>query len=327
MAPGDKSIDLDFKDNRLLPLLFGERDRHLNRIELSLGVTIRARGNHVTITGSPAEVAMAQTVLSRLYERLQSGQMLTVSDIEGMLRLARPTPKKVGNGSNGLPEGSAEENELAIATRRKVVLPRTPGQIEYIKMLQAFDLVFGLGPAGTGKTYLATAMAVSDLLMGKVERIVLSRPAVEAGEKLGFLPGDLKEKVDPYLRPLYDALFDMLPQDQVEKRLLTGEIEVAPLAFMRGRTLSRSFVILDEAQNTTVEQIKMFLTRLGEDSKMVVTGDLTQIDLPKGVKSGLVDAIDVLNGTPDIGFCYLKDTDVLRHPLVSKIVRAYNRIN
>lgn len=327
MAPGEKSIDLDFKDNRLLPLLFGERDRHLNRIELSLGVSIRARGNHVTITGSPAEVATAQTVLSRLYERLQDGQMLTVSDIEGMLRLARPTPKKPTNGSTPLPEATPEENELAIATRRKVILPRTPGQIDYIKMLQTYDLVFGLGPAGTGKTYLATAMAVSDLLMGKVERIVLSRPAVEAGEKLGFLPGDLKEKVDPYLRPLYDALFDMLPQDQVEKRLLTGEIEVAPLAFMRGRTLSRSFVILDEAQNTTVEQIKMFLTRLGEDSKMVVTGDLTQIDLPKGTKSGLVDALDVLNGTPDIGFCHLKDTDVLRHPLVSKIVRAYNRIN
>lgn len=321
--PGDKSIDLNFKDNRILPLLFGDRDRHLNRIETALGIDIRARGNHVTLTGNPAQIAIAQTVLNRLYERLQEGHAVSISDIEGMLRLSTPaedSPQKQSNGEK-------VESDLVIATRRKVVMARTKGQIEYIQMLMKNDLVFALGPAGTGKTYLATAMAVSDLLIGKVERIILSRPAVEAGEKLGFLPGDIKEKVDPYLRPLYDALFDMLPSDMVEKKLLTGEIEVAPLAFMRGRTLARSYIILDEAQNTTVEQIKMFLTRLGEESKMVITGDLTQIDLPKGVKSGLVDALDVLNGTPDIGFCTLKDTDVLRHPLVSKIVRAYNRLN
>lgn len=321
--PGDKSIDLNFKDNRVLPLLFGDRDRHLNRIETALGIDIRARGNQVTLSGAPAQIAVAQTVLNRLYERLQEGHAVTISDIEGMLRISTPEEKS----SPKHPNGEKVDSDLVIATRRKVVIARTKGQIEYIKMLMKNDLVFALGPAGTGKTYLATAMAVSELLLGKVERIILSRPAVEAGEKLGFLPGDIKEKVDPYLRPLYDALFDMLPSDMVEKKLLTGEIEVAPLAFMRGRTLARSYIILDEAQNTTVEQIKMFLTRLGEDSKMVITGDLTQIDLPKGVKSGLVDALDVLNGTPDIGFCTLKDTDVLRHPLVSKIVRAYNRLD
>jgi phosphate starvation-inducible PhoH-like protein len=212
-----------------------------------------------------------------------------------------------------------------IPTRRRVVSPRTPGQKNYINALQRNDLVFGIGPAGTGKTYLAVATAVSALLSGQVQRIILSRPAVEAGERLGFLPGDLKEKVDPYLRPLYDALYDMLPSEQVNKRLISGEIEIAPLAFMRGRTLSKAYIILDEAQNTTISQMKMFLTRMGEDSKMIITGDLSQIDLPPGSISGLKDSIEKLNNIDGIAINYFNEDDVVRHPLVIKIVRAYDK--
>jgi phosphate starvation-inducible PhoH-like protein len=215
-------------------------------------------------------------------------------------------------------------DDVTIRTRRRVIQPRSPTQRDYLEAIRDRDLVFGLGPAGTGKTYLAVAMAVSMLTSGTVERIVLSRPAVEAGERLGFLPGDLKDKVDPYLRPLYDALHDMLPADQIGKRLESGEIEVAPLAFMRGRTLAHAFVILDEAQNTTAMQMKMFLTRLGEGSRMVITGDLSQIDLPPGVPSGLRDAIDTLNGVEGVRFVNFSDRDVVRHDLVARIVRAYD---
>jgi phosphate starvation-inducible protein PhoH and related proteins len=244
---------------------------------------------------------------------------VSIGEIDAAIRMARPEE----TDDTSMTEKGLDQ--VSIVTRKRVVTPRTAGQVEYIKMLQSHDMVFAVGPAGTGKTYLATAIAVSHLLTGRVERIILSRPAVEAGEKLGFLPGDVREKVDPYLRPLYDCLYDMLPPDQIEKRISSGEIEVAPIAFMRGRTLARSYVILDEAQNTTAEQMKMFLTRLGDDARMVITADLTQIDLPKGVKSGITDALDTLKGIDGIGFCNLKETDVLRHPLVSKIVRAYNK--
>jgi len=316
----ETAIDLEFKDNKLLPFLFGERDRHLQRIETALHVIIKARGNHVSISGQPQDVAIAETVLYRLYDRLNQGRLVSVGEIDAAIRMARP------DETSSLKPDDKGLDEISIATRRRVVTARTPGQVEYIKQLQAYDLVFAVGPAGTGKTYLATAMAVSQLLNGYVERIILSRPAVEAGEKLGFLPGDIREKVDPYLRPLYDCLYDMLPPEQIEKRIASGEIEVAPIAFMRGRTLSRSFIILDEAQNTTTEQMKMFLTRLGENSRMVITADLSQIDIPRGIKSGMVDALEILRGTEGIGFCLMKDTDVLRHPLVSRIVRAYNKV-
>jgi len=227
---------------------------------------------------------------------------------------------------------TSEAGEISIPTKRRIVFPRSVRQAEYIKMMQTYDLVFGLGPAGTGKTYLAVAYGVSLLLSGQIDRIILSRPAVEAGEKLGFLPGDMREKVDPYLRPLYDAMHDMLPAEQVVKRMSNGEIEVAPLAFMRGRTLSNAFVILDEAQNTTPIQMKMFLTRLGMNSRMVITGDLTQVDLPAGVLSGLKDAIRALEGVKEIGYLTFGEDDVVRHSLVSKIVYAYdqytkNRLN
>lgn len=322
MQVHETAVNLEFKDNRLLPLLFGDRDRYLQRIESALQVNIKARGNYVSVSGPLEGVAVAETVLNKLYDRLSKGQVVSLGEIDAAIRLAKPHISQKDDTSR-----SDDMPEVAIPTRKRVVVPRTAGQIAYIKILQSSDLTFALGPAGTGKTYLATAMAVSELLSGRVQRIVLSRPAVEAGEKLGFLPGDMKEKVDPYLRPLYDALYDMLPSDQIEKRLASQEIEIAPLAFMRGRTLSRAFVILDEAQNTTTAQMKMFLTRLGEDSKMVVTGDLTQIDLPKGTKSGLVEALSILKDTPGIGVCTLSDTDVLRHPLVAKIVRAYSKLD
>lgn len=309
-------LNLQFSDNKLLPHLFGERDRNLQRLEGNLDVDVRARGNWVTVSGFEEGVAIAKVVLEKMYERLEQGQPVTLGEIDASIRLATPDKNGKTNTSHG---------GLAISTRRKVITPRSDGQIAYFKMLKDHDMTFGLGPAGTGKTYVAVAMAISKLLAGDVDRIIISRPAVEAGEKLGFLPGDMREKVDPYLRPLYDALFDMLPHDQVERRLESGEIEVAPLAFMRGRTLSKAYVILDEAQNTTVEQMKMFLTRLGDDSRMIITGDPSQIDLPKGAKSGLVDAMEKLQGVEGIAICKLTAGDIMRHPLVSRIVHAYDK--
>lgn len=312
----DTAKDLRFDDNRLLPLLFGERDRYLQRIEQNLDVHVLARGNRVSISGAPDQVHLAEIVLKQMYDRLRAGQVVSVGEIDASIRMAK-THKLDGMATNS-------DSGMSISTRRRIITPRSEGQVAYIEALQSHDLTFGLGPAGTGKTYLATAMAVAALLKGSIERIIISRPAVEAGEKLGFLPGDMREKVDPYLRPLYDAIFDMLPSDQVERRLESGEIEVAPLAFMRGRTLSKAYVILDEAQNTTCEQMKMFLTRMGDDSKMIITGDPSQIDLPRGIKSGLVEAIEILSHIPEIAFCKLTADDVMRHPLVSKIVRAYD---
>lgn len=311
----DSSRTIEFENTANLVDLVGENDCHLARIETEFDVSLMPRGNKIEIEGKHAARQMARRVLSDLYARLEDKLEVAAADVDGAIRLIR------GNGA-----GTSSINpNLQIRTPRRIISPRSPMQADYIEALKSEDLVFGVGPAGTGKTYLAVAMGVSLMTEGKVDRIILSRPAVEAGERLGFLPGDLKDKVDPYLRPLYDALYDTLAYDQVNKRLESGEIEVAPLAYMRGRTLSNAFVILDEAQNTTHVQMKMFLTRMGEGSRMVVTGDPSQIDLPNSVPSGLLAAEKVLQGVRGSRFTYFTDADVVRHPLVSRIVRAYNR--
>jgi phosphate starvation-inducible protein PhoH and related proteins len=313
-ADDQDRVVLTFEDNRLLPRLFGEFDAHLARLESQLGVTAHAQGNVVTLSGPKAACEIARQVLSSLYERVAKGETIASGDIDGLVRHARSgTPK---------PEGMAQ-----IRTRRRIVTARTPMQSAYLRALERFDLVFGIGPAGTGKTYLAVAFAAACLERGVVERIILSRPAVEAGERLGFLPGDMKEKVDPYLRPLYDALKDVLAPEKVEKDLASGIIEVAPLAFMRGRTLSHAFVILDEAQNTSSMQMKMFLTRLGEGSKMAITGDPSQIDLPRGQESGLGEAVRLLEGVKGIESVRFTSADVVRRDLVARIVEAYDRMD
>jgi phosphate starvation-inducible PhoH-like protein len=312
MERGDERLQMSFDDNALLPQLYGERDRHLDRIERELGVSLTSRGNRLAIAGPQGSTDVARSTLTSLYQRLKRGLEVDNAAVDAALKRASQGEEKWGE---------AEE----IHTRKRRISARSANQAVYLKALRTSELVFGIGPAGTGKTYLAVAMAVDMLMSGAIERIVLSRPAVEAGERLGFLPGDLREKVDPYLRPLYDALHDMLPGEQVIKRLSSGEIEIAPLAFMRGRTLANAFVILDEAQNTTPVQMKMFLTRLGEGSRMAVTGDLSQIDLPPRTKSGLADALETLAGEDGIAVVKFNDTDVVRHPLVSRIVRAYDR--
>ena len=301
---------MTFEDNAMLPLLYGNHDRHLVRIEQLANVQLSARGNQLAIAGSPDDAAIAHKALSSLYERLKRGLSIESADIDAAVRFAR-------SGAEG---GDGE----GIRTRRRTVQARSPGQRGYVAALGERDMVFALGPAGSGKTYLAVAMGVSLLLAGKVERIVLSRPAVEAGERLGFLPGDMKEKIDPYLRPLYDALHDMLPAEQIANRMESGEIEIAPLAFMRGRTLAHCYVILDEAQNTTPMQMRMFLTRLGEGSRMVITGDPSQTDLPGGQRSGLADAVDTLAKVEGVRFVRLTSQDVVRHDLVTRIVEAYD---
>jgi len=311
----DARTQLEFDDNLLLASLYGERDQHLDRVERQLGVSLITRGNRLVISGPPAAIEVAHLALSRLYDRLKQGQDIDLPVVEAALRLAQA---EIADRSLSL-----WQEDAAFRTRKRRIAARTAGQAAYIRALRENELVFGLGPAGTGKTYLAVAAAVDLLMTGQVERIILSRPAVEAGERLGFLPGDLRDKVDPYLRPLFDALGDMLPADQLARRLGTGEIEVAPIAFMRGRTLSRAFVILDEAQNTTPMQMKMFLTRLGEGSRMVVTGDPTQVDLPPQTKSGLVDALEAVDGVDGIAVVRFGEKDVVRHPLVAKIVGAY----
>ncbi len=311
-----RPVMLQFNNNALMPALLGEHDRHLVRLEQGLGVRLACKGNRVAITGEPEAVGMAQAALEGLWARLERGLGVTAGDVDAAIRLGRGTDEDPRLPLSDLP---------AIRTRRGSVGPRSPGQLAYMETLARHEMVFALGPAGTGKTYLAVAQAVAMLMGGGVERIVLCRPAVEAGERLGFLPGDLKEKIDPYLRPLYDALHDMMPGDQVFRRMEKGEIEVAPLAFMRGRTLAHSFVILDEAQNTTEAQMKMFLTRMGEGTRMVITGDLTQIDLPVGTRSGLRDAVETLEGVQGIGFARFDVGDVVRHPLVGRIVAAYEQ--
>ncbi len=304
-----------FPNNSLALALFGPHHCHLAQIESGLSVVIHARGNEVTIAGDPEAAARAVSVLDSLYERLEKGQDIDQPEVDAMLRFSAEPERKMPSG-----------HDAGVSIRNRVVTARTPTQADYLRAIDESELVFAEGPAGTGKTYLAVAKAVERLVRGDVERIILSRPAVEAGEQLGFLPGDMREKVDPYLRPLYDALHDMMPAQQVQKRLESGEIEVAPLAFMRGRTLANAFVILDEAQNTTAVQMKMFLTRLGENSRMVITGDLSQVDLPRGTRSGLRDACEALSHVDAIRFLKFQDADVVRHPLVGKIVRAYRRL-
>ena len=306
-------VVVPFEDNRHLNRLLGEYDGHLALLEERLGIEAQAHGNVVTLTGPAEACATAREVLEKLYARVGRGEDIGAGDVDGLLRHSRGAKPE---NRDGLPQ---------IRTRRRVITARTPNQSNYIRALDRSDLVFGLGPAGTGKTYLAVAHAAQCLERGAVERIVLSRPAVEAGERLGFLPGDMKEKVDPYLRPLYDALYDVLPPAKVERDLISGVIEIAPLAFMRGRTLSHAFVILDEAQNTTSMQMKMFLTRVGEGSKMAVTGDPSQIDLPAGQKSGLEHAVGLLRGVKGIEAIRFEAGDVVRRDLVARIVEAYDK--
>jgi phosphate starvation-inducible PhoH-like protein len=321
-SPDDSSDTLvEFPDNRLLIDLCGELDRNIVQIESRLGVAIHRRGNHLALHGPAPEREAAEAVLTSLYARLEQGRAVTPGDIEAAIRMAPGQGPAVEARVSQLDMFSAEP--LEIRTRRKVVEPRTAAQKAYVRNLFRNELVFGLGPAGTGKTYLAVAAAVAMFIEGHVDRIILSRPAVEAGERLGFLPGDMKEKVDPYMQPLYDALNDFFPPKQVQKLIDERQIEIAPLAFMRGRTLANAFVVLDEAQNATTMQMKMFLTRLGEGSRMAVTGDTTQIDLPRGVTSGLVEAERVLRDVPGVGFSRFSAEDVVRHPLVARIIRAY----
>jgi phosphate starvation-inducible PhoH-like protein len=321
--PNGKALTLQFNDNHLFALLLGDHDRNLVRLEQGLGVKLSARGNRVAIAGDPARSEAAMAALNGLYKRLEQGKGVSRGDVDAAVRMAdfHLQERRQDGDDPRLPLSDLP----AIQTRRGAVGPRSPGQTSYMEMLGRHEMVFGIGPAGTGKTYLAVAQAVAMLQAGRVDKIILSRPAVEAGERLGFLPGDLKEKIDPYLRPLYDALGDMMPGDQVIRRMGTGEIEVAPLAFMRGRTLAHAFVILDEAQNTTPVQMKMFLTRMGEGTRMVITGDLSQIDLPPGQKSGLRDALETLEGLPGIGVNRFGTRDVVRHPLVAAIVNAYDQ--
>jgi phosphate starvation-inducible PhoH-like protein len=309
-ANESQPLTLSFDDNRLLASLFGEYDENLALIENRLGVDIVPRGNRISVKGETADREAARQVLNALYKRAEAGQSIAKGDVEGAIHMAR-AQEEVDSG--------------AIRTRRRVVTPRTPNQRAYVEAMRKNELVFGLGPAGTGKTYLAVAAAAAALADGAVDRIILSRPAVEAGERLGFLPGDMKEKVDPYLRPLYDALYDTMPANLVQKGLSDGVIEIAPLAFMRGRTLAHAFIILDEAQNTTPLQMKMFLTRLGEGSRMVVTGDPTQVDLPPNVTSGLADASETLKGIEGFAQIAFTNADIVRHPLVGRIVAAYDR--
>ena len=309
-----KRVVVPFEDNRFLPRLLGEHDAHLALIEDRLDIQARAHGNVIILEGSESGCDLARDVLEELYTRLQKGGEVSAGDIDGLIRhVKQDDPAAVSDG------------RAQVSTRRKSVNARTPAQSVYMRAIEKTDLVFGIGPAGTGKTYIAVAFAAHCLEKGMVERIILSRPAVEAGERLGFLPGDMRDKVDPYLRPLYDALYDVLPPEKVERDLEAGIIEIAPLAFMRGRTLANAFVILDEAQNTTTMQMKMFRTRLGEGSKMVITGDPSQIDLPPGQKSGLEEAVGLLDGVPGIEAIRFTAGDVVRRDLVARIVEAYER--
>lgn len=311
-------LELEFDQPYLLGPLFGDYDRHLITIENRLGVHIAARGNKVQIEGEPDAAARAREVLVGLYNRLDQGHDVDAEAVEGVLGMAAQP-----NLDGIISDEVASPPRVMIRTRKKTIVPRSPVQTVYMEALGRDDMIFALGPAGTGKTYLAVAQAVAMLITGQVDRLILSRPAVEAGERLGFLPGDMKEKVDPYLRPLYDALYDMLPTEQVERRIASGEIEIAPIAFMRGRTLSDAFIILDEAQNTTPQQMKMFLTRFGMRSRMVICGDPNQTDLPRGVESGLADAVAKLEGIPKLSMVRFGAADVVRHPLVGRIVEAY----
>ena len=311
-------LEVIFDKPQLLGRLFGEFDQNLVAIENRFGVYIRARGKKLQIEGEAEAISRARDVLTGLYNRLVQGQDIDSGAVSALISMAfEPTLDGIIRAEHG------SAPPIMIRTRKKTIVPRSAMQIRYMEALVKHDIIFALGPAGTGKTYLAVAQAVAQLITGSVDRLILSRPAVEAGERLGFLPGDMKEKVDPYLRPLYDALYDCLPAEQVERRIASGEIEIAPIAFMRGRTLAEAFVILDEAQNTTPSQMKMFLTRFGQNSRMVVCGDPKQVDLPDPTKSGLADAVSRLEGVEGIATVRFGIADVVRHPIVGRIVEAY----
>lgn len=319
IAKTGESVSIAFQDNSLLPMLFGDEDTNLTKLEKKFNVQTTTRGNMLVISGEKLAIDSCRAVIESLYADLKKGVEIGSKEVDAAIRMTASSAE------------SREENKtlfgadnLIVKTMKKSVKPYSPAQANYIEMLMKNEVVFALGPAGTGKTYLAVAMAVAMFNSHRVEKIILSRPAVEAGEKLGFLPGDLKDKIDPYLRPLYDALHDMIPAEKLARHMEAGDIEVAPLAFMRGRTLANAFVILDEAQNTTPTQMKMFLTRLGENSRMVITGDLTQTDLPKDLKSGLGDVIRKIESIEEIGVVRFGDKDVVRHPLAAKIVKAYD---
>ena len=321
-SPDFEHIALEFNDNKLASQLFGQYDQHLAMLEQQLNIEAVSRGNEVNLKGESTAIRQARIALEHLYARLEAGDGIETGDVDGAIRMA------AADNQLSLP-GTEKTSTLSMAkigTRKKVVQARTPTQDAYIRAMDRSELVFGVGPAGTGKTYLAVAYAAALLERGAIDKIILSRPAVEAGERLGFLPGDMKDKVDPYLRPLYDALYDMIPGEQVERALTAGTIEIAPLAFMRGRTLANAAVILDEAQNTTSMQMKMFLTRLGENSRMIITGDPSQVDLPSGARSGLVEALDLLGGIKGISQIRFSAKDVVRHRLVAEIVNAYDDV-
>jgi phosphate starvation-inducible protein PhoH and related proteins len=319
LAEFEETLSFELEDNRLLALVYGSQDIHLRIIEHKLNTSISQRGNTLFVSGEKDRVSDTERVIIHLYELAKKGFTVTADDVHGALGSLERHEEEHHTPFSG------DIEPLHIKTRKKILKPRTINQQKYIETILKNDLTFGIGPAGTGKTYLAVALAVSKLLEGEVQRIILSRPAVEAGEKLGFLPGDMREKVDPYLRPIYDALHDFLNPEEVEKKLETGEIEIAPLAFMRGRTLGRSFIIVDEAQNTTTVQMKMLLTRLGQGSRMVVAGDMSQVDLPVGMRSGLFEATEILKDIEGVGILEFSSEDVIRHPLIARIVKAYDK--
>ena len=306
---------LEFEDNQFLSSLFGYHDKNLKVLENKFKVKLYTRGNLLSIKGNRDPVEKAYFIIQGLYQKLKNND-ISAEEIENNIDLAKPTYIK---------EQIEQDQKFQINTKLKTIYPKTKNQELFLKEMRSKDVVFAVGPAGTGKTYLAVAYAVSLFVEGKINRLILSRPAVEAGERLGFLPGDMKEKIDPYLRPLYDALYEMMPGEEIDRKMVNNLIEIAPLAFMRGRTLNKSFIILDEAQNTLSTQMKMFLTRLGQNSKMVITGDLSQKDLPDNAKSGMQDAMEKLEKIKDIGFVHLNSSDVCRHTLVEKIINAYDK--
>ena len=320
--PSEKKINkkfsniLSFEDNEIISSMCGEFDNNLKSLEIEMGVIIIPRGNLISISGNESDVRKTGLVLEKIYQSAKNNNQIDYGELKGIINMTT-------NENSNTEFSSNLADSFLVKAGKKVLKPRSKKQKKYFELVKERQMVFCSGPAGTGKTYLAVAFAVSMLKAGQVEKIILSRPAVEAGERLGFLPGDLKEKIDPYLRPIYDALNEMLPVGEVIKKIESGQIEIAPIAFMRGRTLSNSFVILDESQNTTPIQMKMFLTRLGENSKMIINGDLSQVDLPSGTKSGLREAMNILQNIDDIGFIRFNDKDVVRNALVSKIVKNY----